>query len=313
MDSNDDEKKRRGRGQRLIDALTADGRSALAGMPCVALFSCGRTGGGPEGADLVEAASSLTGADFSGAAREKAEVVLPASEWGSGRAVVVDRRYAPCGALLVVVQAARRKASASAEEVDGEIDGEIDGAEEEEEEEEGRGDDGKMGDRTPAVSPAAAGVLEVVKEVAASAPLGGGRRTVVLHLVCRLSHVAQRALARVVEAAHARTLFVLTCTRLSALDPRIASLSLSIPIVSRRNPKKSVVVVGGTANGSAWGTDALRKAALSVSGRRDCCDLISRLASAECAISRIRALGGDPPPRSLVQRLVSSVSQRAKK
>ena len=291
-----------------MDALSGT-HGAIAEMPCIAMFACGPSVGGDDAAmpHLVDAASELIGTSFKGAPRERGDVRLPAVEWGVGRSVAVDRRYSPCGSMLVVVPAARRHAgggatTAASSVADDATDTENDCC------------DTLLANT--AIPPPAAGVLEVLKEAAAATSIdkgvaGSGRRAIVLHLACRLPRVAQRAVARIIETSHARALFVITCSRQSALDARLASLALLIPVAASRTAGNSSgeCLRNGLANGTSWGTHAIRRAALLAKGKDD---VVSKLAAAEAAIARIRALGGDPPSKELVQRVVSIGHRKTK-
>lgn len=275
-------------------------RDALLSLPCAALHLGGNGG---DSAALLDAACALIGVRFEGAQRERGDVALPRSEWGVGREVAVDRRYAPCGSLLVSVPAPRRAA-----EKDG-----------------GGGEDSSSaalddwGDlaagvraAAPAIPPPIAGVLQVCKEAAAAPPLllSEGtpvRRIVVVHPACRLTRVAQRALSRIIELSQTNALFVLTFGRRGAIDARLASVALIVPVTAAaaaaaRRPVAAAAAAGWPPpaaagpldGGAAWGLPAFRAAAAAALRRSDP-EALARLARAEAAVARIRALGGEPP------------------
>lgn len=270
----------------FFDALSREDRKALAGMPCVVLGGAAARTADPM--RLVRAASELLGERFDGK-REPSDVTLPALEWGVGRTAAVDRRYGSKGTLWVSVPAARRRGQGQGQ---GQDDVELD-------------DEDEDLSRNPAVPLPIAGVLEVVKRACESAPPidGGlarsGRRTILVHLACRMSEVGQKALARMIESSMDKTLFVLTALRTSALHARLRSLALSLIVGDDDDEKRKQAPPPPC----PWGGAEMRAAATSS-------DAVAFLASADATLARIRRLGGDPPDRELLRMLIREATQR---
>ena len=311
-----------GRSADMLAALCTEGARAALAMPCVILKGLDAASTLAAAESIVASAtSSSSPAPFAGATKEPDDVALPRAEWGPGRSVVVDRRFARhSGALLVVVPASRRPngtaapskdagdAAAAADDDADDVD--ASGCADDEDDDEDADEIAVL--LRPASSPPVAGVLEVCKAVAAQRIVGththteGLRRIVVVHMACRMSRAAQTALAHVIEGSHERALFVLTFS--GGVHARLGSLGI-------------VVFVPAAAVGSGNNSASLRDAAAKLIGRRrtDPADDaivvagVARLAAAVAMVARIRSLDGDWTAASAAAaRIVQAVLVRGR-
>jgi len=295
--------------QTRLDCVLGAMASSTSLHPDIALVVlCGRD---PDA--LLAAASTFVrlGQQFSGGdpfagPREVIEVVIPGGDWGIGRRVTVERRYAAGGTMLVRVP----------EPVGGRPPSSAARASFPPDDEEGRccsahaqaQDYSSDGQSTGLHLMRCVGVLEVCKEFAGRWGVDMRRRTAVVHLACRLPAHVQSALGRLAEASHASSLFVLTCAHRSALDARIVSRATLIHVPSAPCPTPSLslpakTVASSLASGrtTAAGAAAWMLERLASSRRREddadrrlvAAQALGQLADMEHALARVRALGGD--------------------
>lgn len=203
--------------------------------------------------------------------KEIEDVQLPASEWGVGRRVVVDRRYhLRTGALLVrVPDPTISNASVKGKEKD---------------EDEG---DALICHAGAAHVARCAGVFEVIKYFANSWGVDMKRRIVILHLACRMPEQYQGALRKLAEDSHASTLFVLTSTRPFSLDHGIHSRAVYVPIPNDSPP------VTNTFDPLATALKMLSVSNSNASNASNAHDILHACATIDHSVARIRSLGGD--------------------
>ena len=195
--------------------------------------------------------------------KEQEDVSLPRLEWGSGRRVVVDRRYHfVTGALMVKVpDPTISNASISTEE------------------------EGEVLHAGAAHVARCAGVMEVVKEFSSSWCVDMKRRIIILHLACRLPKHHQGALRKIAEDSHASTLVVLTALRPLSLDHGIFSRGVYVPI-------PGLLPLPPLANAKGFYPMGLLTKMLESSSSSSM-TLVNSCADIDLAVSHIRALGGD--------------------
>lgn len=204
--------------------------------------------------------------------KDPEDVSLPASEWGAGRRVVVDRRYHfQTGAILVRIPDPTISNTSCKEKEKEDEDGEV-------------------------IHPGAAhvtrcaGVFEVIKEFAISWGVDMKRRIAILHQACRLPVQYQGALRKLAEDSHASTLFVLTSTKPFSLDHGIHSRAVFVPIPIESMPSPASFDPLGT---------ALRLLSISNTNpfsKKDSyphVDALDACARVDHSVALVRSLGGD--------------------
>lgn len=197
--------------------------------------------------------------------KEQDDVSLPRSEWGSGRRVVVDRRYHTLTGALLVKVPDPTISNASISSDDPEKEGEVLHA-------------------GAAHVARCAGVLEVVKEFASAWCVDMRRRIIIIHLACRLPKPYQGALRKIIEDFHASTLMVLTATRPFSLDHGLHSRGVFVPV-----PCAPLKPTGGF-DPLGLVTKALESSTLNGD---QVYSVIESCVGIDHTVSRIRALGGD--------------------
>ena len=177
--------------------------AAALALPSIVLY------GSDAGANL-RAAESVAGGVVPTGKYESVEVPLPAADWGPGRRVAVERRFATNGTLFVYAPELSHAADGSVHES------------------------------------RCAGVLELCNEAAGGWNVDMKRRVIVLHGACRLGKPCLNALCKLIESTSDRSLFLLTCSRLSAIGHRLISRAFAahVPPASSCVPqvKASVAV-----------------------------------------------------------------------
>ncbi len=168
-----------------------------------------------------------------------------------------------------------------------------------------------------------AGVLEACKEASGSWCISMRRKTVVVHLVCRLPRPVQIALAKVIEASADRALFVLTCLRLSAMPARLLSIALCARVPHPDGPAGAETLppqpprpnVAAWARAVAGGRATPRQVAALAAregggGAQDLPAVVSACAAAEHLAARLRSLGvsGDSVDcrRAMAERIAAA-------